>query len=312
MKFCESPLIVASAFVIDSIFKDPHFKFHPVRIMGYTATLLYKILYPIKYKKLSGLIAYAILSSFWIYIGILINSFSNPHKILIEIIILYFMIAPNQLISEVEKIYKLLAKGDLERARTKLSFLVTRNTYRMDKETLITTSLETLSENISDCFIAPLFYYLVGGIPLLLFYKLTETTDSMFGYKTEELREFGLSFAKADDLLNFIPARIAVFIISISSFLWGKSFTKPFIWAKKFGPLHESPNAGFPEAAFAAVLGIRFGGEFWYFEKKIKKPFIGEKEREIKPQIIEEGIQFARFLCITTIAIILTLGLVLK
>lgn len=312
MRYCELVLVAASAFAVDCILKDPSFRLHPVRIMGYTATALNRISSPVKNRKLAGFLVYVVLSLLWLCVGVVIDRTPPPYRIMAEILIVYFMIAPNQLISEVERIHRLISRGDIEGAKKRLSLLVTRKTRNMDEEALITTSLETLAENISDCFIAPLFYFLVGGLPLLLFYKITETTDSMFGYKTENLKDFGFCFARADDLLNFLPARITVLITAISSFLWGKSFIKPIAWAKRFGPLHESPNAGFPEAAFAAVLGIRFGGKFTYFDKTIEKPFIGVKEREITPKVIEEGAKFARFFCITTIALILASGLVLK
>ncbi len=300
-------LIFLFGYILDVILKDPDFALHPVRLMGYTASFFKELFY--KNKKTHGIICYGLLIILWISLGFIIEAKAN---IFIKIAVFYFMIAPNQLAYETESILVNLKNKNIEEARKILAHLVTRETEEMDQEHIVLTSIETLSENLVDAFISPTFYFFLLGFPALFLYKITETCDSMFGYKTEEYYNFGWIFAKADDLLNFIPARITVLIISIFSLIMGKSPLKPLKWAKEFGSKHESFNAGYPEASFSALLGVSLGGYYKYFGKKVFKPYIGKMEEEPDIHILEKAIIYFKSICLFVILFISILVAVLK
>ena len=300
-------LIFLLGYILDVTLKDPDFSLHPVRLMGYTAGFLKDLFY--KNRKTNGIICYGSLIILWISLGFIIEAKAN---IFIKVAVFYFMIAPNQLVYEIESILTNLKNEKIEESKKTLAYLVTRETKEMDRQNIILTSIETLSENLVDAFISPTFYFFLLGFPALFLYKLTETCDSMFGYKTEKYYNFGWIFAKADDLLNFIPARVTVLIISIFSLITGKSPLKPLKWAKEFGSKHESFNAGYPEASFSALLGVRLGGYYTYFGKKVFKSYIGKMEEEPDIHTLEKAIIYFKSICLFVILLISISMLVLK
>jgi len=139
-----------------------------------------------------------------------------------------------------------------------------------------TAALETLSENLSDGVIAPLFWFILLGVPGMFAYKMVNTLDSMIGYKNERYEQFGCWAARIDDIANYIPARLTSFLMIISS---GRLSLLSFV--ARFGRRHASPNSGYPEAALAGILNCRFGGPNIYFGRLVDKPYIGENDKEL-------------------------------
>ncbi len=157
-----------------------------------------------------------------------------------------------------------------EKGRLQLSRIVGRDTSGLDPQQIRTAALETLAENLSDGVIAPLFWFALLGAPGMLAYKMINTLDSMIGYKNERYLLFGRFAARLDDAANYIPARITALVMLLVSRKLAK--TKQVF---QDGEKHASPNAGYPEAASAAILGCRFGGPNYYFGKLVEQPFIG-------------------------------------
>lgn len=137
-------------------------------------------------------------------------------------------------------------------------------------------ALETLAENLSDGVIAPLFWYLLLGVPGMLTYKMINTLDSMVGYRNERYLQFGRWAARIDDIANYVPARLTAALMILST---GRLSLLKFV--KRFGNQHASPNSGYPEAALAGILNCRFGGPHHYFGEMVYKPFIGNNERPV-------------------------------
>jgi adenosylcobinamide-phosphate synthase len=133
-----------------------------------------------------------------------------------------------------------------------------------------------MSENLSDGVVAPLFWYTIGGIPLMFAYKMVNTLDSMIGYKSERYRLFGRFAARLDDIANYVPARLTALLMAIGSF----SF-RGWQFAVRYGRQHSSPNAGWPEATLVGILDCRFGGPNQYQGQWVNKPYIGMNNREI-------------------------------
>ena len=196
--------------------------------------------------------------------------------ITISSIFIFYGLANRSLIYEVIKVNRALSEKGLEAGRKQLSYIVGRDTSKLDEQAIRKASLETLSENLSDGVIAPLFYLFLGGFPLMLTYKMVNTLDSMIGYKNDRYKDFGFIAAKTDDLFNFIPARVTAILMAIVSLK-----IKPFNYIFRFGNKHSSPNAGFPEAALAGALNCQFGGASEYHGVIVQKPLIGDHNRKL-------------------------------
>jgi adenosylcobinamide-phosphate synthase len=140
---------------------------------------------------------------------------------------------------------------------------------------------ETVAENLSDGVIAPVFYLMLGGLPAMVAYKCINTLDSMVGYKNERYREFGWAAARLDDLANYVPARVSALVVLAAAAFLGLSPRAGWRIVRRDGAKQPSPNAGFPEAAVAGVLGVRLGGANRYSGRVVDKPFIGDPVNEL-------------------------------
>ncbi len=188
----------------------------------------------------------------------------------------FFGLAGTSLLREGQEVFNTLEREGLDAGRTRLSWIVGRETMRLTAWQVRTAVLESMSENLSDGVIAPLLFYSIGGVPAMMVYKMINTLDSMIGYKREPYRLFGRFAARLDDVANFIPARItALLMVLVTGSRRGAYFIL------RYGHAHASPNSGFPEAALAGILGCRFGGPNVYHGVIVEKPFIGVEDRVI-------------------------------
>ena len=177
----------------------------------------------------------------------------------------------------------------LEEGRKQVARIVGRDTSNLNAQEIRTAALETLAENLSDGVIAPLFWYLLLGVPGMMAYKMVNTLDSMIGYKNERYKDFGCFAARMDDVANYIPARITAFLMVLSS---GRLSLLSFV--KKYGNQHASPNSGYPEAALAGILDCRFGGPHNYFGEEVWKPFIGVNDRMLTTADMTKAVRINR------------------
>jgi adenosylcobinamide-phosphate synthase len=192
-------------------------------------------------------------------------------------------LATKELIAAGRKVIETVKEENLPLARKHLSMIVGRDVEALDRKGILKAVIETLSENLSDGVIAPLFYLVIGGMPIGLTYKAINTLDSMVGYKNDKYRYFGWASARLDDLSNYIPARISGILIVLSSALFFQSLQKArssFMAMYRDGNKHSSPNSGYPEAAIAGALGVRLGGPLMYNGVLVEKPFIGAEETD--------------------------------
>lgn len=201
----------------------------------------------------------------------------SPLYVLFSAILLFYCLAGTTLIKEVRNVFLALDES-LEKGRLQVARIVGRDTQNLSAHEVRTAALETLAENLSDGVIAPLFWYLLLGVPGALTYKMVNTLDSMIGYQNERYKDFGYWAAKTDDVFNFIPARLTAWLMVIVS---NKRFSTLWPFVCKYGPQHASPNSGWPEAALAGILDCRFGGSHNYFGEEFYKPYIGENPRQL-------------------------------
>jgi len=196
-------------------------------------------------------------------------------NLLIQAGVLYFALGAKSLDQHLEQIEKPLLEGNLEQARFYVGWIVSRDTADMDEMRVTRAAIESGLENGSDGAFAPLFWFLVAGAPGVLLYRLANTLDAMWGYKTERLLSFGWAAARFDDLLNQIPARISAFFYALNSPLGVKGFKVALCCWRKQGSYWESPNAGPVMAAGAGSLGVKLGGGDTYHGQWKERPDLG-------------------------------------
>lgn len=281
-------LPLVAGYLLDLLFGDPEKIPHPVKLFGY---LIYKgekllnksdrqftkgIVLTVGLTVITFLFFYALsacmlLLSFWIYLAL-------------TSIFISFGLANKSLIQEGKGVFEALQSG-IGSGRKQLSRIVGRDTSNLDEQQIRTAVFETMSENLSDGVIAPLFYYAIGGLPAMMTYKMINTLDSMIGYRNERYGQFGKFAARLDDVANFIPARLtALLMVAVTASKRG------FQFVLRFGRNHKSPNSGYPEAALAGILNVRFGGPNVYYGVLVEKPFIGTNNRKIESNEITKVI----------------------
>ena len=197
----------------------------------------------------------------------------------------FYCLAGKTLGKEVKAVFEAVDRST-EEGRRQVARIVGRDTSNLSPQEIRAAALETLSENLSDGVIAPMFWFALLGLPGMMAYKMVNTLDSMIGYKNERYLEFGRIAAQIDDIANYIPARLTAYLMLLVSNNWGK---RDFV--RRFGPEHASPNSGYPEAALAAVLDCQFGGTHDYFGKPVEKPYIGTNARPFTTEDMRIAIQ---------------------
>ena len=208
----------------------------------------------------------------------------TPAVVGFDIICIFFCLAGTTLIKEVRMVFEAVDRS-LEEGRTQVARIVGRDTSELSAQEVRTAALETLAENLSDGVIAPLFWYLLLGVPGMMAYKMVNTLDSMIGYHNDRYLLFGRVAARIDDVANYIPARLTAFLMVLAS---GRLKLLSFV--RRYGSEHASPNSGYPEAALAGILNCRFGGPHNYFGQLFVKPYIGVNERLLNTADMRIGI----------------------
>lgn len=282
------PLILG--WLLDLLLGDPKWMPHPVVYFGSLISKGEHTLNKGSHRKLKGGIlaiglVLAVYSTTWLLIYLL-NRIGFDHRLLslfFQAYIVFASLAGTTLILEVWAVFSAVDRS-LEAGRKQVARIVGRDTSELSAQEVRTAALETLTENLSDGVIAPLFWFALLGVPGMLAYKMVNTLDSMIGYHTERYLEFGCVAARVDDVANYIPARLTAMLMIIGAWMrYPKQYSIVYLlsFVKKYGRKHASPNSGYPESALAGILNCRFGGPHYYFGEYFPKPYIGENEREL-------------------------------
>ena len=203
------------------------------------------------------------------------------------VFIIWSLMCTRSLYSHVKQIENNLNDNNLLKAKKSLSKVVGRETKYLSKKGIIRASLESLSESTSDGIVAPIFWYFIFGIPGLIIFKIVSTLDSMIGYKSKKYLAFGYASAKLDDIFNFIPSRLTGFIFVILSSKPKYTFRIMIKNANKLS----SPNAGWPESAFAGALSVRLGGPKRYFNHSNSDKWLNEECKDPTLKNFREGLE---------------------
>ena len=303
------------AIIIDWFIGDPPKWPHPVKWMGSLISFFTKHLNKGNHRKGRGVFMLSLIvlltGLITLTITILLYQWHPLAGVIGEALMIATTIAQKGLKDAGLEVYEPLMNKDLPLARTKLSYIVGRDTEQLDESEIVRGTVETIAENTSDGITAPLFWALIGGAPLAMIYRAINTCDSMVGYRNQKYEQFGWASARLDDWVNWIPSRLTGCIILL--------FCKPvylnlkpawklfFTDAKK----HPSPNSGWCEAAVAVILGIQLGGVNYYKgivsdRARMGQPFEALKAVHIKKTIVimnSAVLLFALFLWIGGITI---------
>lgn len=270
-------LPLLTAWLLDHWLGDPSWLPHPIVAFGRIISFFEHRLNKGRQRFMKGALTTLILvSGVYVFTFFLLRGaslFSPGLLLALQILLIFYCLAGTTLVREVREVFKALDRS-LEEGRKQVARIVGRDTSELSAQEVRTAALETLAENLSDGVIAPLFWYLLLGVPGMLAYKMVNTLDSMIGYKNERYRRFGCFAAHLDDVANYIPARLTAFLMILAS-----KRLSLLTFVGKYGSQHASPNSGYPEAALAGILNCRFGGPHHYFGEEVWKPYIGCNDR---------------------------------
>lgn len=285
-------------FVLDLIVGDPHWLYHPVRLIGKlinnTEKLVRRCFTKTKAgERIAGIVLAIVVMviSTGIPLGILVICYkTNVYLgIAIESIFCYQLLATKSLKVESMKVYRALKDKDMEKARYAVSMIVGRDTKSLDAVGITKAAVETVAENTSDGSIAPLIAIIIGGAPIGFLYKSINTMDSMIGYKNDKYINLGRFAAKLDDVVNYIPARFSAFMMILSAYILGMDGKNAYRIYKRDRYKHASPNSAHTESVCAGALCVRLAGDAYYFGKLHKKEYIGDALREIETEDIKRA-----------------------
>ena len=297
--------IIVISVIIDMIIGEVPDRIHPVIFMGNLITKLKDSLPPTKF---SGLLivltttfTFAAITLIILMITAMINTLLF---IIIASIILSTTFSINYLIQTVKGIQKDL-KEDINKARKSMSYLVSRNTEELTESRITSAAIETLTENITDSVVSPLFYTgifgllpygIITSIVVAVIYRASNTMDAMLGYKTKQLAQIGYVPANLDDILNYIPARITGLYVVLAAFILRYDYRQSFDVMKKYATKTPSPNSGYSMSAAAGALNITLVKEGVYE--------LGYGKDELTSDKITEAISLTK---VTSLLFILTI-----
>lgn len=300
-------LPICVGYLIDLTLGDPDNWPHPIRVFGNLISNSDRLFNRCKFRFFKGMFVTILLcTATYVSFFFLNKILENLHfaiYITVNSLLVWYGLANKSLITEGRQVFEVLKDGGIEAGRKQLSRIVGRDTSQLTPQQIRIAVLETMSENLSDGVIAPLFFYLIGGVPAMMTYKMINTLDSMIGYRNERYEQFGKFAARLDDVANFIPARITALLMVITT-----SSSRGFRFLLKFGNKHKSPNAGYPEAALAGILNCRFGGPNVYHGTLVDKPYIGKNDRSIEHNEIYRVISINQRVCFLMVVVIVLIS----
>jgi adenosylcobinamide-phosphate synthase len=286
--------ILPAAFTLDLILGDPRYFPHPVRWMGKAieaAEPLFRKI-PTDLTTAGSLFAVCLVTCTWVLTYLFLAAFQRVHPLagnVAEIVMIFYCMSACSLDEAALEIYQLLKYKRINAARESVALIVGRDVTNYKETDISRATVETVAENLVDGVISPLFFAAIGGAPFAMAYKMVNTLDSMIGYKNEKYLEFGKASARIDDVLNYIPTRLSVPIISLSAHILSGKGERTLKTAVVEGANHTSPNAGFPEAAFAGALSVKLNGPNYYKGQLIEKPYIGINFGKTSPGHIKKA-----------------------
>ena len=259
-------LLVVAALLLDQLLAEPK-RWHPLVGFGRLADSIEHLLNRGGYRYLKGLLALLLVVA---PLAWLAHWLSQQFGLIVDLLLLYLAVGAKSLVQHLKQVIMVLQQGTLEQARTQVGMIVSRDASGMDRTAVIRAALESLLENGLDALFGALFWFVVAGPVGVVVYRLVNTLDAMWGYRTERFQQFGWAAARFDDLLNWVPARLTAF----SYALMGNYCCARRCWRQQSAEL-TSPNGGVVMTAGAGSLGITLGGDAVYHGERVAKPLFG-------------------------------------
>ena len=286
----EGLFILLLAVVIDILFGEPPRVIHPVVWMGKVISFWQRFV-PVRrgwpqliYGAVMVLLTICAFASLAYFLLLYVSKISLTAYIIIGALLLKSAFSLRELREIALKIKVLLASDNLKEARTKLPGLVSRETRALGKPALVSATVESVAENTCDSFVAPLFYFLLLGVPGAVAYRVVNIVDAMIGYHGE-YEYLGKFAARLDDILNFVPARISGLLLVVAAYLCRRCGNRAWQVMFRDHSKTESPNAGWPMSAAAGALGVQL--------EKVNCYSLGNPNNPLTPQFIASGIRLA-------------------
>ena len=298
MEYSDGSLIIIAALLLDIAVGEKESMPHPVIWMGRIINLAevrFNSAARGGHKKLSGIILACLLpavsyllSSMVLKLAFALSGFAG---IILSIVLAYTTLSMKGLKDAAWRVREALDSDDIASAREALSHIVGRKTEELGESEILRATVETVAENTSDGVIAPLFFLVIGGVPLAMAYKAVNTLDSMVGYKNDRYQKFGWASARLDDLANLIPSRLTALMMVAAAFLLRLDWQGAWTIIKRDSMKHPSPNAGWPESATAGALGVRLGGTNFYQDRIESRPDIGDNMNVLERSHIDSVVR---------------------
>lgn len=300
------PLAAIAGVVLDRLLGEAK-RWHPLVGFGALANAVEGVFNRGPQRRLTGLLAWALAVLPWVALAFWLRP-DGLAGWLVDAVLLYFALGGRALAEHAERVAGDLAAGDLPAAREHVGWIVSRDTSELDESGVAKACVESTLENGNDAVFGALFWFaLLGGAGAVLF-RLANTLDAMWGYKTERFLRFGWAAARLDDLLNYVPARLT----ALSYALFGRTRRALACWRAQ-APVWESPNAGPVMSAGAGSLGLALGGAAIYHGQIEERPVLGEG-RPARGEDIPRALMLMRRTTVLWLALLLlgaTLGDVL-
>ena len=323
MSISTSSLILLLAAIEDYLIGDPWGWLHPVQIMGWAiqklSDLILKLFKSARSRRLGGIVLGLTLIVGSGFIGwAIVWGVGKIHPLLgsaIEVILLASCFAGKSLRVAVKDVTDAISLEDMTEARSRLSLYVGRDTENLSESEILRALLETVGENAVDGVIAPLFYAILssfvpglGVLPLALAYKAASTLDSMIGYLREPYIDLGWFSAQLEDRLTWLPCRLTVLTLS----LFSRKPLQVLSICRRDGVKDPSPNSGWSEAVYAAILGVQLGGKNTYQGVVKEKPLLGDNLEPIDTDKLDRALNLTRYCFLSWLAIVLFVDVVLR
>jgi len=258
------PLAALCAVLLDRLLGEPQ-RWHPLVGFGRLAAALEGRLN--RRTRLGGLLAWLLA----VAPGVALAAWLRPlAPFAVDVALLYFALGAQSLCEHAAAIARPLEAGDLAEARQRVGWIVSRDTSALDASGVAKAGVESVLENGNDAIFGTLFWFALLGGPGALLFRLANTLDAMWGYRTERYNLFGRVAARVDDALNWLPARLT----ALSYALLGRTRNALACWRAQAAGW-DSPNAGPVMSAGAGSLGILLGGAAIYHGQEEIRPPLG-------------------------------------
>ncbi len=230
----------------------------------------------------------------------------------VEVLVVAAFLAQRSLYQHVAKVATALRREGLPAGRKAVAMIVGRDVRELDESGVSKAAVESLAENASDGIVAPVCWYVIGGLPGLLFYKAVNTADSMIGHRNETYEYFGKAAARIDDLMNWPAARLSSLLLMLIGLCRGGKRLAWQIWeaTEEGAPRHRSPNAGWPETGFAVLLNLSLGGDRAYGDQRVRAVLLNPTGRaRASADDIDLALRLFIWLCVALFGLCLALWL---